>query len=96
MNQQGPGFSGPMGAPMGGMSSQMQINQGYNQGMGQSGYIQQGQMQQQYGQQMGGMGGMQGQGNPYELQAGQRGGYSTQYQQQNNQYRADQDLPKRW
>ena len=97
MGQQGPGFAGPMGSPMGGMSSQMQMNQGgynqggYNQGMGQQGYIPPMQGQQGYDR-------MQGQGgqNPYELQAGARGGYSTQYQQQNNPYRGDDNLPKRF
>jgi hypothetical protein len=88
MGQQGPGF----GAPMGGMNNQMQ--QGYNQGMGQQAYIAPMQGQQGYDRIQG-----QGQGqeqNPYELQTGSRGGYSTQYQQQNNQYKRGDDLPKRW
>jgi hypothetical protein len=107
--QQAPGFSGSMGIPMGGISSQMQMEQsgyqnvpnqmrGYNQGMGQSVYIQPGMPQQAYDQQFPqqiqtGMGIQQ---NPYELQAGSRGGYSTQYQQQNNPYKNDNDLPKRF
>jgi hypothetical protein len=53
-------------------------------------------MQVNQGYNQGGMGGGGGMQNPYELQAGSRGGYSTQYQQQNNPYRNDQDLPKRW
>lgn len=101
--QGAPGFSGPMGNPMGGMSSQMQMgnqgyNQGYNQGLGQSAYIQPGAPQQPYGNQSYGnqsYGHQQGQ-NPYEMQAGSRGGYSTQYQQQNNPYRNEADLPKRF
>lgn len=87
--QGGPGFSGPMGTPMGGMNSQMQMQgnqgyQGYNQGMGQSALIQPNMGQQGH------------QGNPYELQTGARGGYSTQYQQQNNPYNGGDGLPKRW
>jgi hypothetical protein len=97
----GPGFNGPMGGPMGGMSSQMQG--GYApQGQMQGGYAPQGQMQGGYapqGQMQGGyapQGQMQGQSN-YELQTGQRGGYSTQYQQQHgNQYSNEQGLPTRW